>query len=408
METKCSTEVVLFPIKNHTFFVWCCCFMWFMLLIEEIGARRSLMIRKSLILSAVILILLLPGCPEVNDTSFSYDPDPGTVTSLPDPSENLYIVANIDGKIAGFYSSDPQNYTIFTEDASTEENYSDIRISPDLHHILYAKINGTQKDLVLFNVQTSEKTIVAADIESNESEFIDNDDIQYSTGGRIRRFHIPTGVETLLVTNTALNCNHGGQISPDGNRIIFKDQDPNPDPNNYATIAWADNIPTDSCDSIISYSGEIELAEPFYFNWRDNNRVIFKPNPGLAYRLTEKTMGVNMFQPAVLSSSGENIYFKKIVISPDKENLLIYGHNGLYMLNLLATTEITGTIEPEEIYNSSLFITKYAAFGSESKSFVVGTSNWMGIYNTEGLQKTNASISNILGDYGTLYALHCR
>lgn len=76
-------------------------------------------------------------------------------------------------------------------------------------------------------------------------------------------------------------------------------------------------------------------------------------------------------------------------------------------MNLLNLDVIAGDLEPKKIYSSSN-VTKYAAFGSESKSFVVGTSNWMGIYNTEGLQKTNASISNILGDYGTLYALHCR
>ena len=167
--------------------------------------------------------------------------------------------------------------------------------------------------------------------------------------------------------------------------MVFKNQDPSQ--HEFATIAWSDNIPANSCNFIVNYSGTIYLTQSFYFNWRDNNRVILKTNPGPSYRLSQQTLDTGvMLSPAELSFGGENIYFEKIIISPYKENLLIYGHNGLFMLDLLTTLEITGTIEPVEIYSSS-FITKYAAFGSSSQSFVVGTSNWMGIYNTQGLQK---------------------
>ena len=376
------------------------------------------MIRKSIIPVFIVSLLMfvLAGCPEITDPSFSYDPDPvEDPSALPTPAEDLYIIASVDGiggevtgkgSIIGFRVSNALDYKVFTNEAAIEDSFSSIRISPDLKYILYAKINGAQRDLTLLNVVTMEEVCIAPGIASNESEFIDNNTLQYSNGGRIRSYTISTGVETILVTSSALNCNHGGQVSPDGNRLIFKDQDPSQ--NEYATIALADTIPTDSCNSVLSYSGEIELVEPFYFCWRDNGKAIFKPNPGLAYRLNEKTVGVNMLPPAVLSANGENVYFEKLAISPDKKNLLIYGYNGLYILDLLANADITGTVEPEEIYYSPQFITKYTSFGSESKSFVVGTLKWMGIYNTEGLQKTNASISDIFGDYGTLYALHCR
>lgn len=376
------------------------------------------MIRKSLILLAIILILLLPGCPEVNDTSFSYDPDPvDDSITLPDPAEDLYIIANIYngdnlGKIVAFWSSNPLEYVTLAEDASTEEYFSKIRISQDLKYLLYTRVNNTRKDLVLLNIVTSVKTVIAENIASNESEFIDNNSFHFSLDGDIRKFNILTMADPpRLVHISELNCNHGGQVSPDGNKLVFKDQDPNQ--HEKATIAWSDihEIPATSYISVDCYEDEIYLPESFFFNWRDNNRVLFKPNPGLSYKLSQYQLEVEFQEEklttARLSLEGENVYFKGIVISPDKKNLLIYGYNGLYLLNLLNLDVIAGDLEPKKIYSSSN-VTKYAAFGSESKSFVVGTSNWMGIYNTEGLQKTNASISNILGDYGTLYALHCR
>ncbi len=364
------------------------------------------MIKKSAILLTVLIMFTLLGCPDVNDTEFSYDPDPvDDPTVLPSPAEDLYIVANIGGEIYGFDSSDPLSYTKLATDASIEEYFSEIRISPNLEYLLYARDNSSQSDLVLVNLLTDDVTVITADIASNESEFIDNDYIQYSTGGRIRKFNITTGADTILVSNDALNCNHGGQVSPDGNELVFKNQDPSQ--SEFATIAWSDNIPTTSADSIISYSGTILLEESFDFTWRDDNRVIFKPNPGSSYRLFEKTLGSVLLPPALLSNNGTDVNFEKLIISPDKENLLIYGLNGLYMLDLVITTEISGTIEPAEIYTSD-DATKFAAFGSNSLSFVVGTENWMGIYNTEGLEKTNVSIENIFGDSGTLYALHCR
>jgi len=382
--------------------------MWGIVLSREkycIG--EGLMIRKSAFILIVVAVLIFSGCPEISDIQFDYDPDPvDDSVVLPNPAEDLYIAANIGGTIYGFDSNDPQSYTILATDASTGEYFSEIRISQSLEYLLYARDNGVQTDLVIFNIPTAEITVIATDITSNESEFINNDNIQYSHGGEIIRFNITAGTSIILVEDSVYNCNHGGQVSPDGNKLVFKNQDPSQ--HEFATIAWSDNIPANSCNSIVNYSGTIYLAESFYFNWRDDNRVILKTNPGLSYRLSQQTLDTGvMLSPAVISSGGEDIYFEKIIISPDKKNLLIYGHNSLDMLDLLTTIDITGTIEPVEIYSSS-FITKYAAFGSSSESFVVGTDNWMGIYNTEGLQKTNASIENILGDYGSLYALHCR
>lgn len=156
------------------------------------------MIRKSLILLAIILILLLPGCPEVNDTSFSYDPDPvDDSITLPDPAEDLYIIANIYngdnlGKIVAFWSSNPLEYVTLAEDASTEEYFSKIRISQDLKYLLYTRVNNTRKDLVLLNIVTSVKTVIAENIASNESEFIDNNSFHFSLDGDIRKFNILT------------------------------------------------------------------------------------------------------------------------------------------------------------------------------------------------------------------------
>ncbi len=369
------------------------------------------MIRKSAYLIALVIIIVFTGCPEINNPEFTNDPNPVEDPSvLPSPAEDLYIVANVGGTIYGVDSSDPLSYTILVADASIEENFSDIRISPNKKYLLYANNN---KDLILFNIETTEAAIIAENIASNESEFIDNTQIFYTIGGSVRVYVIGSDpkVDYLLLPHEDNRCNHRAQLSPDKDRIVYKDQWTTTNIGGihaWSPVVIGDQLFHDPVE-IFQYNSAIDLYESFYYCWRGNDRVIFKNEPGLSSELNEKNVTGGISTNAVLQQSGVNILFEKLKISPNLSdpNLLIYGGNGLYMLNLSTDTEITGFIEPFEIY-SSPFKTKYAAFGTNSLSFVVGTDNWMGIYNTEGLEKTNVSIENIFGDYGTLYALDCR
>lgn len=53
-------------------------------------------------------------------------------------------------------------------------------------------------------------------------------------------------------------------MSPDGNKLVFKDQDPNQ--HEKATIAWSDihEIPATSYISVDCYEDEIYLPESFF------------------------------------------------------------------------------------------------------------------------------------------------
>lgn len=373
------------------------------------------MINKSAIFLAVFILLILSGCPEVNDTPFSYDPDPvDDLSVLPSPSEDLFIVANVSGTIYGFYSSDPYNRATLATDASTEENFSEIRISGNLEFLLYATGN---RDLKLLNVSNPEnpvlETVLDSNIQSNESEFIDESKLFYTRGGSIRYYNISQGGSSsiLIPQQAASRCNHWAKISPDKNRMIFKDQIASV--TDEAFHSWSPVVLGDKslvCNDIISYDGNnnpVGLYDSFFYVWKDNDTVIFKRDPGFTSKLYVRNIINGSYSTsATLQSRDTNIQFKKLLISPDRTNLLIYGSNGVYMIDL-ETQVLSGNIEPSEAFVSP-YSTKYAAFGSGSQSFVIGTDNWMGVYNTEGFQKTNVSIEKFLGDYGILYALHCR
>lgn len=371
------------------------------------------MIQKSAIFLAVLIMFSLLGCPEISNSQFSYDPDPvDPSVVLPDPAEDLYIVANIGGGIYGFYSSDPLNYTILVTDASIEEYFSEIRISPSKEYLLYTTID---RDLILLNILTFGATVISTNIESNESEFIDNTKIFYTFGGSIRIYEIGSNPEEdqyTLISNKENKCNHWAQLSPNVDRIAFKDQSVATGIGFHSWDPVEFGTQSDDWYDIFEYA-PVGIYESFFYTWRDNNRVLFKNESGETNTIYEKNVEEGSSSTnAILRFNGINIPFEKLMIfpnpnDPDIKHLLIYGRNGLYILDIHTDMNITGIIEPNEIYVSSE-ITKYAAVGSLSKSFVVGTENWMGIYNTNGLQKTNASIENIFGDSGTLYGLHCR
>ena len=48
------------------------------------------------------------------------------------------------------------------------------------------------------------------------------------------------------------------------------------------------------------------------------------------------------------------------------------------MVDLTSIDRLSGDIEPVEVYYSTEIITRFAAFGSESQSFVVATDEWVG------------------------------
>ncbi len=363
----------------------------------------------------VISILLFASCPTDSNSNFTYDPDPaGTEEILDSPDEDLYIIANIDGKIYGFYSSKPEDYKELASDACTDTYYSNMRISDDLNYLLFAKNNGTAKDLVLKNLNTGVETILASGVASNESEFIDNDSVIFTDDGYIDVYNVGETAYTL-VPHEDYRCNHWGMLSPELDKIVFKEQDWRQEEvalhaYTYITLGQS-NAAVNEITEYYSdtYDTPVDLYDSFFYCWRDNDSVIFKNKPGDTNRLYEKNVETNSYRTsAQLVLDGMDALFTELVISPNRENLLMYGHYGVYLIDLVSNSILTGTLEPIEVYTSTSYKTLYAAFGSDSGSFVLGTENWIGIYNTDGAAKTNVSLSDVIGDYGTLYALYCR
>ncbi len=371
----------------------------------------------------ILVIFLYTGCPTDSNTIISYDPDPvDDITLLEDPEEVLYVVVNIDGTIYGFSTdSDPtvtSSYEMLATDSSTEEKYANIRISDDLKYLLYARVNGDQIDLVLRDIEMDDDVFVAPDVASNESEFIDNNTIFYTDDGYLYIYNVGDSSRTLIIPHQVNRCNHWAQISPSLDKMVYKDQDPYQSKlaiHSYTEIDL-ENIPvggfTDVND-IISYDGitsevSVNLYDPFYYSWRNNDSVIFKNKPGNTSILFEKniTTRTEMSYASIEIDSNEAL-FSKVLVSPDKSTLLLYGHYGVYLIDLEENEKMTGTIEPVELYTSLSYSTEYASFGTQSGSFVLGTDNWIGIYNTAEASKTNISVSDIW-ELGTLYAVYCR
>ena len=379
------------------------------------------MFRKSAFLLLLIPVLLA-GCADLTDGNMSYDPDPqdGTV-QLANPDEALYVVVNVSldgitGSIIAAWTDDPENtYTILVSDACIQGKYAEIRLSPNRENLLYARMMDGQADLVLYNIDSGSSTVLFENIKSNESEFINNDSILFSDDGVLKVYKISDGTAQVLVPRWDSRCNHWPQISPNLDKVIYKDQNPNV--TDEAHHAWSSVVlgqSSDNCNEISVYTGDdypVGLYDSFFYNWLDNSNVIFKNKPGI----TNCIFGINVDDSssvlsASIASGGNEVRLEKILVSPDKETLLIYGNYGVYTLDLVNQGLSSGAVAVEELYyeDYQLFKTLFAAFGSQSKSMVVGTSNWIGVYNVDSLEKTNVSLGYMLGDRGILYGLHCR
>ena len=241
------------------------------------------MIKKSAVFLTAFIILTLLGCPEISNTQFTYDPDPvDDPTLLPDPAEDLYIVANIDGTIYGFDLSDPLNYTILATNVSIIENFSEIRISPDLAHLLYAKVIGvTQTDLVLLKLNSPieegvNPITIDTGIRSNESEFINDTSLIFNDDGIISVYDFENnpGTKHDLVPRNDGKCNHWAQLSPDLGKIVYKDQEPSVE--NEAFHTWSNVTLSDTFDDYLElspspYAGSVNLYDYFFYSWRERS-----------------------------------------------------------------------------------------------------------------------------------------
>lgn len=380
---------------------------------------------KKYFIGVVVLsgILLFTACPNESSTDVNYDPDPANVEDvLTTPDEDLYIIANIDGTIYGFNTNadpaDLTSYSILAEDADTEEKYANIRISDDLRYLLYAKVNGTATDLVLKDLESDTVVFSEPDVASNESEFIDNDSIYYTDDGYLYIYNIGDSSRTLLIPHQTNRCNHWSQISPDLGRMAYKDQNPEQDDlsvHSYTEIDIND-IPSGGfteVEDILSYDGitsevPVDLYDSFFYNWRNNDSLIFKNKPGSTNVLFEKNVDTDSVMTyAFIEVNSTEALFSKVTISPDKNTLLLNGNAGVYLIDLEVKTQMTGTIKPTVLYTSLNYDTLYSAFGVESKSIVLGTENWIGVYNVSGAEKTEISVGDVW-ELGTLYSLYCR
>jgi len=370
------------------------------------------------ILFLFFLILLCISCKNsVLDLNVDVtDPDPQDIGNLLEIPEDVFLAVNINGKIVGFDSRDPLHDSILAENASTDQRYSNIKISADCKYLLYSKKNNTVVDLVIKNLndENADEIVVQNNISSNESGFLTSDIIYYSYSGNIYSYEISSEIKSRLVPHMANRCNHFPVFSPDKSKLVFKDQDTSKD--DIATHAWSTIIDfkteTSDYNSILPYqdyngSNPVNLYDDFYYSWRDNDHVIFKSMPGLTYKLMEQDLVTIGSQPtnANIQYNNNNVLFDKILISPDNSKLLLYGYKGVYLIDLTVEESMTGIIEAEQLYYSTNIQTQFGIFSSDSQYVLVATNSWIGLYDCDSLNKTLFSFSDYLDDDTFIYAL---
>ena len=170
--------------------------------------------------------------------------------------------------------------------------------------MLYAKENSGQKDLIVLEINSGSETLVCENIASNESEFIDNEKIQYVNGGSIFAYDIAASNSYTIVPHQTDRCNHWPQISPSLDKIVYKDQNAEGMQSSSLT-SWSPVTfyeQTYTCKDIFPHEATdndnlFNLYDSFEYNWRDNDFIIFKALPGLTKQnCVKKTQTIHIQQ----------------------------------------------------------------------------------------------------------------
>ena len=315
------------------------------------------------------------------------------------------MAVSVDGEIRLFQADKPVDYSVVSTNVCTDPYFNEIILSDDKKYLLYV---NTDKDLFLLNIETNAGNTVCEGISCNETQFINNDNIQYSNGGDIYCYTISTDSTYPMIASADYHCNHGAVVSPDGSKIVFKDQVPTQ--NSEAVYAWAEvtGESVSTCTYLGKYEGFINLLELFEFIWIDNDTIFMKPETGLNNRILAFH---DLDNPAPLSantdSDGTIVNFTELIISNDRTKICVFGSYGLYQVDP-RTVDLSSSFAVDEIYKSEIVTTKFAAYSADSDHLVVATDSCIGIYEAETLKQTDFDSTKIIGEGETLYALDCK
>ena len=334
------------------------------------------------------------------------DPDPLTedeALTAPKAPASLTVFVNIDGEIRSFQADAPEDAFVVVTDASTEKYFEEFKLSDDGHYLLYVNADG---DLILINLISSAAPInLQQNISSSEIQFIDNDSLQYSYGGDIYCYQISTGYKYVMINSPDLFCNHGAIVSPDGTKIVFKNQDPSQ--SEIAIYAWAE-VTGDTVTSCtqLGTTEDIALLELLDFMWIDNYTIFMKPFAGVNTRIKTFTINSSVQFDANVALDNSVVQFTNLNISDDRLKLCFYGSFGCYQVDV-STLDLESQIEVDEIYTSSIIKTEFADYSIDSKYLVVSTSGCIGIYEAETLRQTDFESWEVISEGETLYYLCC-
>ena len=360
-----------------------------------------------LVLVTFVLISCINDVDEaVIDGGDYSDPDPLTeeeALTAPKAPASLMVFANIDGEIRSFQANAPEAAAVIVTDASTEKYFEEFKLSDDGHYLLYVNTDG---ELILIDLISSAAPItLEQSVLSSESQFIDNDRLQYSTGGDIYCYQISTGYKYAMINDPDLFCNHGAIVSPDGTKLVFKNQDPSQ--SEIAIYAWAE-VTGDTVTSCtqLGTTENIALLELLDFMWIDNYTIFMKPFAGVNTRIKTFTINSSVQFDANVALDNSIVQFTSLNISNDRSKLCVFGSFGCYQVDL-SSLDLESQIEVDEIYTSSIIKTEFADYSNDSKYLVVSTSGCIGIYEAATLRQTDFESREIISEGETLYYLCC-
>jgi hypothetical protein len=378
----------------------------------------SAAMKRCCVIAFAVLTLVLACDDRVYDPGFDPDPDPDPGTPELTITTPIYIVANVDGQVIGFDARDPSEWATLALDVVTDSPWCRIRISADHAHLLFnSSVSGV---LTLIDASTGAvlRTWLAA---TDEFFFADSDNVVYSISGNICNYRISTGADEGLVTAPGMGCDHFPVMSPDGTRFVFKNQ-----PSGFigADFMVTDYLPETGCPTVeLLFTVAPDPTDPIGIHedlqpiWLDEKTILIKttPDTGSALWVSVWNEGLSRWDSPIVvfleTPGGSPATFRSLSISPNRQRLLFYGLETVYILDTTDLEFVSGCVfVVTPVYTHAYLQTHYAGFTPDSAYFVAGTAHWIGIYDAVTLDKMAFDSETIIqseggGVFQTLYAI---
>lgn len=359
--------------------------------------------------------MVLVGCLNPsNGRDYQFNPDPDPNTSATGESPDVWLVANVDGEIRGFSAANPESYDVLLTGADTAVPFARIKTTPDGRYVAYNCAEG--ENLRIFDTET-DADLNAWGSATDEFSFVDDDNLMYSMAGTISNYRCSNEDDVDLVGDHRFGCDHFPVIAPDQSIFVFKNQPPEETP----SVAYSEYDPSDpeSSENDILFdldsSTEIGVEDDLYLNWLcsntdlDTQHLVLKENPEDPERGRGIARGIVTYSFVtgaasgwdVLNETGAHVYYSKLTVSPDERMLVFYGSKGVYVVDLTESSFSGESLTANTLYEHDTFITDFADFTADSGYLVLGTKNWIGIYNAETLEKTDFDSEGVVRPIGS-------